>query len=90
MNTENTDFCRNEMPQPSPLRISVVFAAWLQGTEGEGVADVLFGDYPFTGKLPVTWPRLMEQLPFDFDALPAAGPDAPLFPRGFGLTTTGE
>lgn len=31
--------------------------AWLPGTEGAGVADVLFGDVPFTGKLPVTWPK---------------------------------
>ncbi|MBU1970237.1 glycoside hydrolase family 3 C-terminal domain-containing protein, partial [Patescibacteria group bacterium] len=32
-----------------------VVAAWLPGSEGQGVADVLFGDYPFTGTLPVTW-----------------------------------
>ncbi|MGB2965123.1 MAG: glycoside hydrolase family 3 C-terminal domain-containing protein [Anaerolineales bacterium] len=32
-------------------------AAWLPGTEGEGMVDVLFGDFPFTGKLPYTWPR---------------------------------
>ena len=32
-------------------------AAWLPGTEGLGMADVLFGDYKFTGKLPRTWPR---------------------------------
>ncbi len=32
-----------------------IVAAWLPGSEGEGVADVLFGDYPFTGKLPVVW-----------------------------------
>ena len=31
-------------------------AAWLPGSEGQGIADVLFGDYPFTGKLPVAWP----------------------------------
>jgi len=29
---------------------------WLPGSEGGGVADVLFGDYPFTGKLPLEWP----------------------------------
>jgi beta-glucosidase len=34
---------------------NAVVAAWLPGSEGQGVADVLFGDYPFTGKLPVTW-----------------------------------
>ena len=32
-----------------------VIAAWLPGSEGAGIADVLFGDYPFTGKLPVVW-----------------------------------
>jgi beta-glucosidase len=60
-------------------------AAWLPGTEGMGVADVLFGDRPFTGKLPFSWPRSVEQLPFDFANLPADGCDAPLFPYGFGL-----
>ncbi|MEK7105663.1 MAG: glycoside hydrolase family 3 N-terminal domain-containing protein [Patescibacteria group bacterium] len=33
-----------------------IIAAWLPGSEGAGVADVLFGDYPFTGILPVAWP----------------------------------
>lgn len=33
-----------------------IIAAWLPGTEGDGVADVLFGDYPFTGILPIAWP----------------------------------
>jgi len=32
-----------------------VIAAWLPGSEGQGVADVLFGDYPFTGILPIKW-----------------------------------
>jgi len=54
-------------------------AAWLPGTEGQGVADVLFGDYPPTGKLPRHWPRNMDQA-----ATPGAGP--PLFPYGFGLS----
>ncbi len=63
-------------------------AAWLPGTEGQGVADVLFGDRPFSGKLPFTWPRTAGQLPFDFTNLPAAGCDAPLFPYGYGLDTT--
>ena len=67
-----------------PLADAVV-VAWLPGTEGQGVADVLFGRYPFTGKLPYTWPRSADQLPFDFSALPADGPDAPLFSAGFGL-----
>lgn len=62
-----------------------VVAAWLPGTEGAGVADGLFGDAPFTGKLPYTWPRRMDQLPFDF----TAGPADPLFPFGYGLQTSG-
>lgn len=62
-----------------------VVAAWLPGTEGQGVADVLFGDYPFTGTLPYTWPRTVNQLPFDFPNLPTSGDDAPLYPFGFGL-----
>jgi len=67
-----------------PLADAVV-AAWLPGTEGAGVADVLFGDFPFTGRLPYTWPRDMSQLPFDLENLPTDGPAAPLFPRGYGL-----
>lgn len=55
-------------------------AAWLPGTEGQGVADVLFGDVPFRGKLPVTWPASTDQLPVGSSA------EAPLFPFGFGLT----
>lgn len=59
-----------------------MLAAWLPGTEGQGVADVLFGDYKPTGKLPHTWPRSMSQVPC------AGGicKGAPLFPYGFGLT----
>ena len=60
-----------------------VVAAWLPGTEGLGVADVLFGTRPFSGKLPYTWPRSANQLPFDFATL---DPSEPLFPFGFGLT----
>ena len=65
-----------------------VVAAWLPGTEGDGVTDVLFGDKPFTGKLPYTWLRSADQLPFDFESLPAEGCDAPLFPYGYGLSVS--
>ncbi len=65
-----------------------VVAAWLPGTEGEGIADVLFGQAPFTGKLPYTWPRSNNQLPFDFNHLPTKGCSAPLFPFGYGLKTS--
>ena len=59
---------------------SAFIAAWLPGTEGQGVADVLFGDYKPTGKLPREWPH---------DGGQAAANDMtgePLFPFGFGLT----
>ncbi len=39
-------------------QIDALVASWLPGSEGMGVADVLFGKKPFTGKLPVTWPRI--------------------------------
>ena len=53
-------------------------AAWLPGTEGQGVADVLFGDFRPVGKLPCVWPSNMQQYT-DVAA-------RPLFPYGFGLT----
>ena len=62
-------------------------AAWLPGTEGGGIADVLFGDYPFSGKLPYSWPRSNEQLPININnSAEKTGCDAPLFPFGYGLT----
>ncbi len=61
-------------------------AAWLPGSEGDGVADVLFGGRDFVGTLPYTWPRTVAQLPFDWGDLPTEGCEAPLFPRGYGLS----
>jgi beta-glucosidase len=63
--------------------IDALVAAWLPGSEGEGVADTLFGDEPYTGKLPFTWPRTLAQEPInvgdaDYD---------PLYPFGYGLRT---
>ena len=60
-----------------------VLAAWLPGTEGQGIADVLLGDVKPTGKLPHTWPRSMDQIPCNLDDGTAKDP---LFPYGFGLT----
>jgi beta-glucosidase len=59
-------------------------AAWLPGSEGEGVAEVLFGDYGFRGKLGFSWPRNAAQIPIhvgdaDYD---------PLYEYGYGLTTS--
>jgi len=53
---------------------SALVAAWLPGTEGEGVTDVLFGDYKPTGKLSFTWPKAAGQ-----------GTKDALYPLGFGL-----
>jgi beta-glucosidase len=66
-------------------------AAWLPGSEGQGVADVLMGDYPFTGKTPYTWPRSYEQLPInENNAAGKTGCQAPLFPFGYGLGDAGS
>lgn len=66
-------------------------AAWLPGTEGEGVSDGLFGDHPFTGKLPYTWPRSNAQLPMnENNSAGKTGCDAPLFPFGYGLGEAGS
>lgn len=59
--------------------------AWLPGSEGDGVADVLFGRRDVTGRLPYTWPRSVAQLPLDVEAAPVEGCSGPLFPRGYGL-----
>ncbi len=59
-----------------------IVAAWLPGTEGAGVADVLFGDVQPTGKLPHSWPARMEQIPIN-----SGDADVnPLYPYGFGLS----
>jgi beta-glucosidase len=59
---------------------NALLAAWLPGTEGQGVADVLFGVSQPTGKLPMTWMQSVSQQPInDGDG------KAPLFPYGFGL-----
>ncbi|MFD8708846.1 glycoside hydrolase family 3 N-terminal domain-containing protein [Streptomyces anulatus] len=58
-------------------------ASWLPGSEGDGVADVLYGRRAFTGQLPVTWPKAEAQLPINVGD---AAYD-PQFPYGWGLTT---
>ncbi|SHG32760.1 beta-glucosidase [Jatrophihabitans endophyticus] len=62
-----------------------VVASWLPGSEGTGVADVLTGRRPFTGRLPVTWAKAESQQPINvgdkrYD---------PLYPYGWGLRTDG-
>lgn len=59
-----------------------ILAAWLPGTEGAGVADVLFGDYAPTGRLSHSWPRSMAQVPVNWGDLVYD----PLYPYGYGLS----
>ncbi|CAL9354611.1 Beta-hexosaminidase [Streptomyces sp. enrichment culture] len=63
--------------------IDALVASWLPGTEGTGVADTLFGERPFTGRLPVSWPRSAAQVPVNVGD---ASYD-PLYPYGWGLRT---
>ena len=60
---------------------SALVAAWLPGTEGAGVTDVLFGDHPFRGTLPVSWPAAVTQEPLN-----VGDGQAPLFPFGYGIS----
>jgi len=63
--------------------VDALVASWLPGTEGAGVADVLFGKRPFSGRLPVTWPKAETQQPINVGD---ASYD-PQYPYGWGLTT---
>jgi len=64
------------------LNLAAAFiAAWLPGTEGSGIPDVLFGDYNFVGKLPMTWPNTVADEPIN-----NGDGKMGLFPFGFGLT----
>jgi len=65
-------------------QIDALVASWLPGTQGGGVAEVLFGKQGFTGQLPLTWPRSEAQEPINVND----SDYAPLFPFGWGLTTT--
>lgn len=63
-------------------KIDALIAAWLPGSEGGGIADVIFGDFDFEGRLPVTWFRTVQQLPINAEA----NAYDPLYPIGFGLS----
>ncbi|KAH1033708.1 hypothetical protein J1N35_045882 [Gossypium stocksii] len=63
-------------------KVDAFIAAWLPGTEGRGITDVVFGDFDFEGRLPMTWFRSSDQLPMN----PGQNSYDPLFPLGFGLT----
>ncbi len=71
------------IPPAQLAKIDALVASWLPGSQGEGVADVLFGEQPFTGTLSHTWPASAGQEPInvgDADYHPA-------FPYGWGLRT---
>ncbi len=69
------------LDQILPIADAIV-VAWLPGTEGAGVTDILFGDVHPTGKLPRTWPANQSQIPINYG-------DAtydPQYPYAYGLT----
>ena len=80
--------------------VPAILDAWYPGTEGgNAVADLLFGDANPGGKLPVSWPRSVGQVPIFYarmltqipDALDTRywdGSSAPLYPFGYGLSYT--
>ncbi|GAB2274446.1 hypothetical protein Dimus_009216 [Dionaea muscipula] len=62
-------------------KMDALVAAWLPGSEGMGVTDLVFGDYQFEGLLPVSWLRSVDQLPLNAEE----NSYDPLFPFGFAL-----
>ncbi len=58
-------------------------AAFLPGTEGDGIVEILFGDYAPSGLSPVTWQKSNDNIPMNWGDLDYD----PLFPYGFGITT---
>ncbi|TDO34297.1 beta-glucosidase [Kribbella sp. VKM Ac-2527] len=75
---------RPQVIAPAQLaKIDALVASWLPGSQGEGVADVLFGKRPFTGKLSHSWPRSADQEPINVGDRNYN----PLYPFGWGLRT---
>jgi beta-glucosidase len=67
-------------------KCDAIVAAWLPGTEGGGIAEVLYGNYEFRGKLSTSWPRNTAQEPVNVG-------DAtydPLYPYDYGLNSAGQ
>jgi len=62
-----------------------VVEAWLPGTEGAGIADVLLGDAPFTGTTPYTWPATPEDAP----RTGRSACEGAVYPVGYGLDRNG-
>jgi len=81
-------------------RANAILEAWLPGEEGgSAIADILFGDFSPGGKLPITFPRSVGQVPLYYNAKPAGTKSnwyvdyvsekvSPLYPFGHGLSYT--
>ena len=81
-------------------KIPAILEAWLPGEEGaKAIVDVLFGDYNPGGKLPISFPRAVGQVPVYYNHKPSGGrshwkgdyiemSSKPLFPFGHGLSYT--
>ncbi len=68
--------------EPVLEHVEAVIACWLPGTEADGIADVLLGSVPFTGRLPVSWPRTQAQI----ERTAESSSDPPPWPIGHGAS----
>ena len=68
--------------EPILDKCDAILAAWLPGSEGAGISDILFGDYSPTAKLSFSWPKNMKQIPINFGDTNYD----PLYRFGHGLT----
>ena len=68
--------------EPILDKCDAILAAWLPGSEGAGISDIMFGDYSPTAKLSFTWPKNMKQIPINFGDTNYD----PLYRFGHGLT----
>lgn len=77
---------------PIQAEANAIVASWLPGTEGEGVADTLFGVTPFTGRLPDTWAKQVDTTttPVVVGIPATTGAYDPLYPYGWGLRTDSQ
>ena len=69
---------------------SAFVAAWLPGSEGQGIAEVLYGDFDFKGKLPHSWPKSEEDFKGKYGPNYWDNSQKPQFPLGYGLKYTKE
>jgi beta-glucosidase len=87
----------------APERVPAIIQAWYLGVQsGNAIADVLFGDASPSGRLPLSWPRSVGEIPIYYNHKNTGRPtapdrwktgyldqtSAPLFPFGYGLTYT--